>query len=380
MIIGVVAMIVIHEGGHFVAAKAFGMKATEAFFGFGPRLWSTKRGETEYGIKAIPLGGYVRIIGMNPFEEVPPEDETRTYRVAKYWKKTVVVLAGISTHFVIALVLLWVVAITWGVIVVGPDNRAVPTTVVAAVSTEVPGSTETSPSLLSGVMPGDRIVSTNGVPVVEWQDFATFAEDHGGETVEIGIVRDGVEMTAVATLATRERDVVIDGEQVLDEDGNAVTETVGFFGVSPEPEKEFMGPISAIPVVFDQFGEVATGSVVGLGKMVVSFPRLIGSIFGASDIPLEGRPISPVGLVQNAGPLEQTLQLLALVNIFVGVLNFVPLYPLDGGHFAVATYEKVTGREPNIQKLIPVAAVVFMFLVSLSLVGLYLDIFQPGSL
>jgi len=86
MIAGIIAMIVIHEGGHFLAAKAFGMKSTEAFFGFGPKLWSLQRGETEYGIKAIPLGGYVRIIGMNPFEEIPTEDEERTYRAAPFWK------------------------------------------------------------------------------------------------------------------------------------------------------------------------------------------------------------------------------------------------------------------------------------------------------
>ena len=157
-----------------------------------------------------------------------------------------------------------------------------------------------------------------------------------------------------------------------------MTETVGFFGITPEAEKDVLGPLEAVPAAFRQFGEVAVQSVVGLWKMVVSFPEVIGSIFGAGDEVLqEVRPISPIGLVQNAGALEQTLQLLAFVNIFVGVLNFVPLYPLDGGHFAVATYERVTGREPNVQKLVPVAAVVFLFLVSLGLVGVYLDIFRP---
>ena len=113
MIVGVVLMIVIHEGGHFLASKAFGMKATEAFFGFGPKLWSTKKGESEYGIKAIPFGGYVRIIGMNPFEEIDAADEHRTYRFAPFWKKAVVVLAGIVSHFVVALILLWTVGTTW---------------------------------------------------------------------------------------------------------------------------------------------------------------------------------------------------------------------------------------------------------------------------
>ena len=114
IIVGVILMVVIHEGAHFVAAKSFDMKATEAFFGFGPRIWSMKRGETEYGVKALPLGGYVRIIGMNPFEEVEEEDEDRTYRVKPFWQKAVVVLAGITSHFVVAFVLFWIVAMTWG--------------------------------------------------------------------------------------------------------------------------------------------------------------------------------------------------------------------------------------------------------------------------
>ena len=378
MIIGVVMMIIIHEGGHFLAAKAFGMKATEAFFGFGPRLWSITRGETEYGVKAIPFGGYVRIIGMNPFEEVAPEEEGRTYRVAPYWKKTVVVLAGIASHFVVALILLWLVATTWGVFVIGPDDEIVRTTTVAAVSETVPGTSTPAPAFESGIQPGDIIVSTDGVPVVEWDDFSAFAEVRAGETVEIGVERDGQDLTLSTTLVTRERNVIEDGKVVRDANGDPVTETVGFFGITPEPEKDVLGPLEAVPAAFRQFGEVAVQSVVGLWKMVVSFPEVIGSIFGAGDEVLqEVRPISPIGLVQNAGALEQTLQLLAFVNIFVGVLNFVPLYPLDGGHFAVATYERVTGREPNVQKLVPVAAVVFLFLVSLGLVGVYLDIFRP---
>ena len=135
---GVALMIVIHEGAHFVAAKGFGMKATEAFFGFGPKLWSTRRGETEYGIKAIPFGGYVRIIGMNPFEEVPSEDEARTYRMAPFWKKSVVVLAGIASHLVMALLIFVVVAMAWGVVSTDEDGNALPTTTLAQVAETLP--------------------------------------------------------------------------------------------------------------------------------------------------------------------------------------------------------------------------------------------------
>lgn len=378
MIVGIIAMIVIHEGAHFVAAKGFGMKATEAFFGFGPKLWSMRRGETEYGVKAIPFGGYVRIIGMNPFEEIDEEDESRTYRAAPFWKKTIVVLAGIVSHFVVALLLLWLVGTVWGTVVVGDDGLLVRSTTIAAVSASLPGTDEATPATISGARAGDVIVATNGAPVVEWQDFTNFAEANGGVDVVISVVRDDEIVNLATTLATIDKPVVVDGQFVLGDGGEPVTEEVGFFGVTPEAEREFLGPIAMVPRAAEQFGEALVSSFRGLWEITIGFPKLVMSVFGGDDEILDTvRPISPIGLVRIAGPLESTLQLLALVNIFVGVLNFVPLYPLDGGHFSVAAYEKVTGRTPNIEKLLPVAAAVLLFLVSLGLMGLYLDIFKP---
>lgn len=380
MIAGVVAMIVIHEGGHFIAAKAFGMKATEAFFGFGPKLWSMKRGETEYGVKAIPFGGYVRIIGMNPFEEVAPEEEGRTYRVAPFWKKSVVVLAGIASHFVVAFILLYSVGLIWGTIVFDDAGFAVRTTTIASVSETVPNTDEPAPAAVSGADAGDVIVATDGVPVVEWVQFTDFVAERGGETVVIGVERDGELVNLTTTLATIEIEVFDEqtGTVVVDENGDPVMQEVGFYGVRSETERDHPGILGMIPVAFSQMGEAIVQSVQGLWEMVIGFPKLIMAMFGGDDTVLETvRPVSPIGLVQIAGPVESTLQLLALVNIFVGVLNFVPLYPLDGGHFAVAGYEKIVGRPPNIERLLPVAAVVFVFLVSLGLMGVYLDIFRP---
>lgn len=379
MIVGVILMIIIHEGGHFVAAKAFGMKATEAFFGFGPRLWSTTRGETEYGVKAIPLGGYVRIIGMNPFEEIDPSEEGRTYRVAPYWKKTVVVLAGVVSHFIVALVLLWLVGVVWGTIAFDDDGQVIRSTTIAAVSSTVPGTSTPSPAEQSGILVGDVLVSTDGMPVDRWEEFTAFARDNGGRLVVIGVDRNGEALDLPATLAIVERPVFDEnGEPITDASGEAVVEEAGFFGVTPEALREDQGIIGMIPVAFSQFGEAAVASIRGLWELVIGFPELVASLFGGNDEILDTvRPISPIGLVQLAGPAETTLQLLALVNIFVGILNFVPLYPLDGGHFSVATYEKVTGRVPNVQKLVPVAAAVFIFLVSLGLMGVYLDIVKP---
>ncbi len=378
MIIGVVLMIVIHEGGHFVAAKSFGMKATEAFFGFGPTIWSMKRGETEYGVKAIPLGGYVRISGMNPFEEVDSSDEQRTYRAALFWKKTVVVLAGIATHFVVAVVLLWVVGLVWGVVGFESDGSVARSTTIATVSESVPQTTDPSPARIAGVVPGDTIVAADGSRIDTWEQFNVFAGANGGSEVTITIVRDGETVDLAVTLATYERSVFVDGQALFDDSGDPVTESAGFFGVTPDFRRDQFGPLPMIPEAFGQLWGAVTQSLVGLWQLVVGFPALVLSFFGGNDEILNTvRPICPIGLVQIAGPLESTLQLLALVNIFVGVLNFVPLYPLDGGHFAVAAYEKVTGREPNIQKMLPIAATVFVFLVTLGLMGVYLDIFKP---
>jgi membrane-associated protease RseP (regulator of RpoE activity) len=363
IIVGVLLMVVVHEAAHFVAAKAFGMKATEAFFGFGPRLWSMQRGETEYGIKAVPLGGYVRIIGMNPFEEVAPEDVGRTYRENPFWKKSVVVLAGIASHFVVAFVIFAVVALAWGVASTDASGDPIPTTTVGGVVATL--DDEATPASRSGVRRGDIIVSFNGVPITTWAEFGAAAAGNPGETVVIGLVRDGEDLEVTTTLTTRVSDGI---EQ-------------GFFGVSPAVAIESVGPVGAVSESADNLWFAATQSVRGLRELVVGFPRVIGAAFGGDDDVLDtARPISVIGLVRYSGPLQSSLLLLAYVNVFVGVLNVVPLYPLDGGHFAVALYEKIRGRSADVRKLLPVAAAVFAFIVLLGLLGFYFDIVDPLQL
>lgn len=381
MIIGIIAMIVIHELGHFVAAKGFGMKATEAFFGFGPRIWSTTRGETEYGIKALPLGGYVRIIGMNPLEEVPEEDERRTYRTAVFWKKSVVVLAGVFSHFVMAAFLLLIVFSAWGVVATDDDGSPIPTLTLSLVARATPEGGE-SPAALSGFLEGDVLRSYDGTQLASWDDFVDRVESDGGVTVTIGYERDGAPADSIVTLALIDKPVVDeDGEIVKDADGETLYKEAGYFGAVPEVVRDYPGLIGTVGAVGRGVGEALVQSVYGLWRMVVGLPELIGSLFGGSEEVLEEvRPISPIGLVRLAGPLESTLMLLALVNVFVGVLNFIPLYPFDGGHFAVALYEKITGRTPDVTKLVPVAAVVIVFLITVGFMGIYLDIFRPIQL
>lgn len=414
MIIGVLLMVVIHEAGHFVAAKFFNIKATEAFFGFGPRLWSTKRGETEYGIKAIPLGGYVRITGMNPFEEVAPEDEGRTYREKPFWQKSVVVLAGIASHFVVAFLLFYGLSMTVG--------RTDPTTTIAAVSdvhvigdlgddavplalrpddvvisvdgvpidsidpaTALPGNTVAvaverdgteqtltttdavvpAPARLVGLRTGDRLVAIDGVTIEDWNHFVALIHDRPGDAITIGVDRGGETLEMDTTLAVS-TDTGIE---------------TGFLGVGPEPETVRSGPIEALGVAGSDLVIATRESVKGLGGLVTNFGSILGATVGDNPEVLDQvRPISPIGLTRVASSVEIALLLLAWVNVFVGVLNVVPLYPLDGGHFAVALYEKVRGRPADVRKLLPVAAAVFAFIVLLGILGFYFDIVSPIEL
>ncbi len=380
MLIGIVLMIVIHEGAHFVAAKAFGMKATEAFFGFGPRIWSITRGETEYGVKAIPLGGYVRIIGMNPLEEIDPEDEGRTYRSAPFWQKSIVVLAGIFSHFVMATLLLITVFGIWGGVATDEAGDRIPTLSLSAVAATTP-SGDVSPAMTAGFEENDLLRTYDGSALRSWDDFVDRVRADGGETVLIGYDRDGVAGEALTTLAIADKPVIVDGAIVTDENGNEVTELVGYFGAAPEIARDQLGFFGVIGAAFRGVGEATVQSVQGLWQLIIGFPKLFMSVFGGNEEVLdEVRPISPIGLARLAGPMESTLMMLALVNVFVGVLNFVPLYPLDGGHFAVALYEKIRGRAPDVTKLMPVAAVVIVFLITIGLMGVYLDIFKPLEL
>ena len=380
MLIGIALMIVIHEGGHFVAAKYYDMKVTEAFFGFGPKLWSTQRGETEYGVKAIPMGGYVRIIGMNPLEEISPDEEERTYRAAPFRQKAIVVLAGVASHLIMAFLLFFLVFSVWGQRERNELGQSIPTLTLALVAPTTPDG-ETSPAMRSGFEQGDTLRTFEGKAVESWSTFVDRVEENGGNTVMIGYDRGGTASEVPVSLATKTVPVIEDGEVATDADGNTKTEQLGYFGAAPEVERVDSNPISNATAAAAGVWTAIGDSFRGLWAMVTGFPDLLLAVAGGDDEVLqEVRPITPIGLARIAGPLESTLVLLGLVNVFVAVINVIPLYPLDGGHFAVAVYEKLTGREPDVRKLTPIAAVVLLFLVTVGLVGLYLDIFRPLQL
>lgn len=362
VLFGIITMVMVHEGGHFVAAKATGMKATEFFFGFGPRLWSFRKGETEYGVKAIPLGGYVRIIGMNPYEEVDPEDFGRTYREKPFWQKSVVVLAGVASHFVVAFLLFFLVASVIGI------SQA--TTTVLGVQPTLEGGV-TGPAAAAGIQTGDRIVMIDGVPVTTWPGLVEVIAARPGKTVDLVVERAGTQVVLTATLAT-----------VPDGDGG----TRGFLGVEPVRQTVRVEPIAGIAASGAAIGEATVVSAQGLWSLVSGFGDLVvATISGDTDRINNTRPASPIGLIRIGAETQKfglsfTLELVALINIFVGLLNVLPVYPLDGGHFSVALYEKIRGRPADVRKLIPIAAVVVLFLVLLGVLAIYLDIADPFRL
>ncbi len=364
MVVAIALFIMVHEAGHFLAAKATGMKATEFFLGFGPKIWSFQRGETEYGVKAIPFGGYVRILGMNPYEEIDPADVGRTYREKKFWQKTVVVLSGVALNFAMAYIILFGLAWYTGV-------REV-TTTIDEVTTTITDTDITSPASLAGLRVGDQLVAIDGIEVEGWLQATELIAARPGRTVDLEIIRDGATRVLTAALGEVDRG---DGE------------IVGFLGVRPRLITNSIGPLTAGRVAADEFVFLVQQSVISIGRLISpsSLAELSGALFGDTEVPDEIRPVSPIGLVQLGSQAERVgvgnlFFILASVNIILGLFNSIPLYPLDGGHFAVAVYERLTHREADVRRLAPIAAAVIALMVFLGLVAIVLDVANPIAL
>ena len=360
VLLAIIAMIMLHELGHFVMAKRAGMKVTEFFLGFGPRLWSIRRGETEYGVKAIPAGGYVRIIGMSNMDEVDPADEDRTYRSKPYRHRLGVAVAGSTMHFIIAAFLLFLLYAAVG----EPSARPVIDQIV-----------KDSPAQQSDFRVGDRIVAVNQIPVNKWEEIPRYVEAHGEEPLVFTVIRKD----------TGERlDVTVRPKPVQVGDRE-----VPRIGIGPEQFLQRKSIPSAI-------GHTATKMPSYMWQTV----RALGGIFSPSGFENYGqllsgeggdntkRFISPYGAARVASEAVDlgwgaVLVFLFTINIFVGIFNMVPLLPLDGGHVAIATYEKIASTvkrrrvQVDVQRLMPITAAVLAVLVVIGLTALYLDIVSP---
>jgi len=366
-ILAIIAMVMIHETGHFITAKWSGMKVTEYFFGFGPSLWSIRKGETTYGIKALPLGGYVKIVGMSNLERgIDPADEPRTYRQQSYPKRVLVAVAGVVTHFVVAfllLVLLWTV--------LGVPQHDKPTLTVGTISRLETGAT---PAIDAGLEVGDRIISIDGRAVARWEDLPPYIRENPGRALDLVVERDGRRLDLTATPAAVQRD----------------GETIGFIGIGPKPSVEKLSLIAGAGRAGSNLWELTTASVKGLGSIFTpsSLRDYADHLTGRPEPGTEDqRPVSVVGVVRIAGQAADSgtfnlVYLLVVLNLFVAVLNLVPLLPFDGGHIAVATYERLRSRagrryHADVGKLMPITAAVVAIMVVLGVTSIYLDIFKP---
>ena len=375
IIAALIFFIFLHELGHYLTARWAGMKVTEFFIGFGPRIWSFQRGETEYGFKAIPAGAYVRIIGMSNLEtDVEPHEEHRTYRAKPYWRRLSVGLAGSTMHFLAALVLVFSVLSIFG--------QKVPVEDSWFVSSVQPDS----PAAEAGLEPGDRIVGIDGERISAWTSFSDALRARPGERVRLLVERDGEGLTLEATLADRHP---------------TQPGRVGYLGFSPDfaqirTERE--NPIVGAGKSVIELRDAMWLSVTGLGKIfspegISGYVDTVGRAQdGEGELENENRFTSPVGVVRIAGAaadngLTDLLMFLFVINVFVGVFNLVPLLPLDGGHVAIATYEKIRsmlqgGREyrADVAKMLPLTYAVFLILVVIGVTALYIDIVDPVQL
>jgi membrane-associated protease RseP (regulator of RpoE activity) len=353
-------VIPIHELGHMLVARRFRFKVTEYFIGFGPRLWSRRRGEIEYGVKAIPAGGYVKIAGMNPYESIAPEDLPRAYGSKPIWQRALVILAGPGSHFLVGAVLYFALFASYGNL----DTNKV---VVGDVAPTLSG--DMSPAKEAGLQVGDVVVRvgdmSNPTPDTLGRYVTRYANDHPNEPLVYVVERDGRTITLRIV------------PKLVKEEG--ITKGRIGFTLGPEPlsipeaavvsgtwvGKATWNSVAAIPKIFTQ----------GVGR---TFTVLFSDEPRRSDDPTSLVGVSrQIGVAGDRGDWALFLGFAAYVTVFIGVVNLVPLPPLDGGHLLLLVWEKLTGRQADYRKLVPISAAVIVFLSIFAIATVFLDITQP---
>jgi membrane-associated protease RseP (regulator of RpoE activity) len=387
-ILGVVAFavalllsVLLHEAGHFVTARHYGMKASRFFVGFGPTLWSRRRGETEYGIKALPAGGFVKIEGMTPLEEIDPADEPRAFYNRPARHRGVVLAAGSFVHFVIAIVLIYSVLLILGTTRLS-ETRIGATSCVSTTG-ECSGS---GPAAAAGVRNGDRIVSFDGARITTWEQFTRLVRDHGAGPASLVVDRDGRQLTVHPDL------VQVLRNRATGAQGN---DPVGAIGVKPGRETVRYGPLAAVPRTFDVIGTGFTGMYDTLTHKIGQIGNIFSnkrdptgfiSVVGAARI---GGDVAAADNSSAADRIRDFLILIAAINVAIGIFNLLPLLPLDGGHLAVLGFEQVRhglrrlgGYRGPVQrvdfaKLLPATYATVVVLLGFSLLILSADIVNP---
>lgn len=439
VVVGLAVSIGLHEVGHLVPARLFGVRVGQYMIGLGPTLWSRRIGETEYGLKLLPLGGYISMAGMYPPAPAPAASgatsadsrptraarargalfatmiqdarvanaetlegvaDSRTFYRLPVWKRVVVMLGGPVMNLLLAIVLFTLMFSGVGVRVASTTVAEVNACVVAAGADrqECAATDPVSPAAAAGLQPGDVIVSIDGVAVATFDEVSAIVRAHPDETLSFELTRDGRPLTADVTPLLAERPVIgADGRPVVAPDGAPVTRAVGFIGVAPSselrPQPLWEGPRAAIDNV---------GAVVEIvAQLPVKLYQTGEALFTGSERDPNG-PLSVVGVGRIAGEVAATdapvldrvsalLGLLGALNIALFVFNLIPLLPLDGGHIAVAlwdgikrTWAKLFRRPPprpvDATKLVPATFVVVVLLIGMGALLLLADVFNPVQL
>jgi membrane-associated protease RseP (regulator of RpoE activity) len=366
----VLIAIFMHELGHFLTAKWTGMKATQFFIGFGPRVWSFRRGETEYGVRALPLGAFVRIVGMNQMDEVEPGDEERTYMSKSYPRRLLVISAGSLMHMILAILLLFTVYVWEG-------ERVVEDGSYVGAGAQVESIPESGPAYQSDLQVGDQVVAIDGEPVTSPSELGAIVQaGEPSQILDFTVLRDGEELVVPVGLgANTDESSELFGKPYVGISSSLV----------PEITDHSVGSaaVNAVTDIFPTTWEMTKGVVKVLNPV-----NIVSHVNGTND-DLATRPTTLVGItavsddVGEAEGIPGILFMLAILNVFVGVFNMFPLLPLDGGHAAIASYERIregrSGRRyhADVAKLMPFAMAVMTALMLLFMSGLYLDIMDP---
>jgi membrane-associated protease RseP (regulator of RpoE activity) len=388
--LAILVSVALHECGHMWAARATGMKVRRYFVGFGPTLWATRRGETEYGVKAVPLGGFCDIAGMTSVDDLRPDEVDRAMFKQKVWKRAAVLFAGPGMNFVIGLVLIYAVAVIWGL----PNLHAPTTAVVGQTSCVAPEVTKgqlgqctgAGPAAAAGIRPGDVITKVGNTDVHTFDELVTAVQKLTGPTPVV-VQRDGRDITTVVDVTRTQR-------WTANKKGSGSGPSrVGAIGISAaEYGPTHYSPITAVPATFTFSGDLA----VQLGKSLAAIPSKVGdlvhAISGGQRDP--NTPISVVGAsiiggdTVNHGLWVAFWFFLAQLNFVLGAVNLIPLLPFDGGHIAIAVYEKirnmirsargmVAAAPVNYMKLMPATYVVLVVVVGYMLLTVTADLVNP---
>jgi len=435
--LGISASIALHELGHFMAAKKFGVKVTQYMIGFGPTIWSRSRGETEYGLKAVPLGGFIRMIGMLPpkpgadpsmlrasstgrfsqmmdqareesMVQVKAGDEDRVFYKLSTPKKLVVMLGGPIMNLVIATVLLGGIFTLYGVGQLTNQVSAVSQCVQAVSANATPPakcspSAPKAPANIAGIRPGDRIISMAGQPVNSWNDVRALTRPNGGRQISIVVERNGRRLTLEATpILNNVPRADSQGNLVLGANGKAIIDRVGFLGLSGSWEI-VKQPVTSVPALVGSQVSATAGVVFTIPQKMVGIAK---AVFGSGVRDPNG-PMSVVGVGMVAGQVASgqlsgvtgsgssqfivLIGLIASLNLALFVFNLIPLVPLDGGYVAGALWEgvkrqvaRLLGRSNpgyvDVAKALPVAYMVSILLIGMMVLLTYADLVDPIKL